>query len=302
MSDFEVSDQEINDSDISFDEESDDADNEEDEQDDLETVTRPWIAVDKERYEAPFPVNPFLRRTGIANRMPLTSDPIDFFNLLAINPVSQQSIFEMLVTQTNLYAEQTINDVDADANPHARSLTWRETDVTEMKAFVGLLLNMGLIKKPTIESYWQEGQHCWMSHSPAFGEIMRRNRFQNILRYLHCNDNLQAVPRGQEGHDPGFKIRPVLELVNGSFSTNYHLGRDITVDESIVGFKGRNRLVQYMPAKKAHRWGPKFFLLAESDTGYIHQMYLYTGMISAWVVISIIFPVSPFFFYDILFA
>ncbi|KAJ8319547.1 hypothetical protein KUTeg_002895 [Tegillarca granosa] len=32
-----------------------------------------------------------------------------------------------------------------------------------------------------------------------------------------------------------------------------------------------------MPAKKSHRWGPKFFLLAESDTGYVHQLRLYAG-------------------------
>ncbi|KAJ8316738.1 hypothetical protein KUTeg_005684 [Tegillarca granosa] len=55
------------------------------------------------------------------------------------------------------------------------------------------------------------------------------------------------------------------------------LGRDVIVDESLVGFKGRNHLVQYMPAKKSHRWGPKFFLLAESDTGYVHQLRLYAG-------------------------
>jgi hypothetical protein len=72
-------------------------------------------------------------------------------------------------------------------------------------------------------------------------------------------------------------ILSLCEL-NNTFSHHYGLDRDVIIDESIVGFKGRNSLVQYMPAKKAHRWGPKFFLLAESDTGYIHQMRLYTGM------------------------
>jgi hypothetical protein len=108
---------------------------------------------------------------------------------------------------------------------------------------------------------------------------MRRNRFQNLVRYLHCNNNENAVPRCRHGHDPAHKIRLVLDLINNTFSHHYGLDRDVIIDESIVGFKGRNSLVQYMPAKKAHRWGPKFFLLAESDTGYIHQMRLYTGML-----------------------
>ena len=58
--------------------------------------------------------------------------------------------------------------------------------------------------------------------------------------------------------DPAHKIRPVLDLINNTCSHHYGLGRDVTVDESIVGFKGRNSLVQYMPAIKAHRGGLSF--------------------------------------------
>jgi hypothetical protein len=36
----------------------------------------------------------------------------------------------------------------------------------------------------------------------------------------------------------------------------------------MVGHKGRDYTVQYTPAKKAHRWGAKLWVLAESDTGY----------------------------------
>lgn len=148
-----------------------------------------------------------------------------------------------------------------------------------MKAFIGIIPAMGILKKPTLESYWQDGTQSWLINIPMFSDIMRRNRFQNLVRYLHCNNNENAVPRCRHGHDPAHKIRLVLDLINNTFSHHYGLGRDVIIDESIVGFKGRNSLVQYMPAKKAHRWRPKFFLLAESDTGYIHQMRLYTGML-----------------------
>nr|XP_034298896.1 piggyBac transposable element-derived protein 4-like [Crassostrea gigas] len=41
--------------------------------------------------------------------------------------------------------------------------------------------------------------------------------------------------------------------------------------------KGRNDIVQYVPAKKSHQWGAKLFVLAESDTGYNAAMQLYAG-------------------------
>ena len=57
----------------------------------------------------------------------------------------------------------------------------------------------------------------------------------------------------------------------------YRLSRNIVVDERIVGFKGRHFLKEYISNKKAHRWGAKLFVLAESRTGYTHQVSVYKG-------------------------
>jgi hypothetical protein len=35
------------------------------------------------------------------------------------------------------------------------------------------------------------------------------------------------------------------------------------VDETMVGFKGRHFLKQYISNKKAHRWDAKLFVMAE---------------------------------------
>ena len=58
----------------------------------------------------------------------------------------------------------------------------------------------------------------------------------------------------------------------------YNLHRDICIDESIVGFKGRHVLVNYIRIKKHHQWGPKEYNLADSS-GYVHQtIYHIKGM------------------------
>ena len=60
-----------------------------------------------------------------------------------------------------------------------------------------------------------------LSATPQFRDIMSRNRFQSILRYLHCNDNLTAVPRGNPGYDPLHKVSPVIDFFNETFHNNY---------------------------------------------------------------------------------
>ena len=77
---------------------------------------------------------------------------------------------------------------------------------------------------------------------------MRRDRFQLILKFVHLNNNETAVPIGQQDHhDPVHKVRPVLDVLNTAFLSMYRRpGRDLTVDEGVVGFKGRDYVVQYM--------------------------------------------------------
>ena len=43
----------------------------------------------------------------------------------------------------------------------------------------------------------------------------------------------------------------------------------------MLGFIGRYVLKQYIANKKAHRWGVKAWVIAESGSGYTHQLELY---------------------------
>jgi len=54
-----------------------------------------------------------------------------------------------------------------------------------MRAFVGLLLNMGLVRKPTIDSYFCE--KYFSQQTPGF-KIMSLDRFKLLLRFFHVSD------------------------------------------------------------------------------------------------------------------
>ena len=82
--------------------------------------------------------------------------------------------------------------------------------------------------------------------------------FEMILKF---NDSQQQPARGEPGYDKLYKVRPLLNLVVENFKLMYTPTQSLSIDESMVGFKGRLAFLQYMP-KKPHKWGMKAWVLA----------------------------------------
>ena len=83
-------------------------------------------------------------------------------------------------------------------------------------------------------------------------------------------------PRGDPNYDKLYKIWPTLDTIIAQFKSVYMPKAQVSIDESIIGFKGHLSFVQYMP-KKPTKWGIKAWVLAESETGYVWNMKIYTG-------------------------
>lgn len=105
---------------------------------------------------------------------------------------------------------------------------------------------------------------------------MSSRRFELILKFLHLSDSRQQPSRGQTGYDKLYKVRPLLNLVLENFQAMYTPTQSLSIDESMVGFKGRLAFLQYMP-KKPHKWGMKAWVLADAANGYVWNWKLYTG-------------------------
>lgn len=52
--------------------------------------------------------------------------------------------------------------------------------------------------------------------------------------------------------------------------------QDVSIDESLMLFKGRLGWVQYIPMKR-RRFGVKYFMLCEAKTGYVWKLIIYVG-------------------------
>ena len=120
---------------------------------------------------------------------------------------------------------------------------------------------------------------------------MSGRRFELLLRFLHLNDSRQQPSKGDPHYDKLYKIRPMLDKVVHQFKSTYLPTCNLSVDESIIGFKGRLSFVQYMPQKPT-KWGIKAWVLAESESGYVWNIKIYTGktklIIITYMIISIL--------------
>ena len=195
--------------------------------------------------------------------------PIDFFHLLVTD-----EMLEGIVRETNLYAKQLMDA--ANLPPKSRANLWGNMtyDITELKKFLSLNIIMGLIHFPVIEDYWAKS---WPFSTCTFSSVLKRDRFSLLLRFFHLNNGTKCIPKGQHGHDPLFKIRPFMDSLITNFQQAFMPGREMSLDESMIGFKGSIAFKQYMP-KKPIKWGLKAFVLADSATGYAYNWRLYTGM------------------------
>lgn len=72
------------------------------------------------------------------------------------------------------------------------------------------------------------------------------------------------------------KVRPLLELLAPAFEERYTLEKNVSIDESMIPFKGRLIYKQYIP-NKPHAWGIKAFVLADSVSGYTYRLRIYFG-------------------------
>lgn len=76
------------------------------------------------------------------------SKPIDFFNLFF-----PEDFVQLLVDQTNLYAEQTIIELanKKQIKPFSRLFAWKKVDKGDIKLYIGMVLWMGLISNRDME-------------------------------------------------------------------------------------------------------------------------------------------------------
>lgn len=186
----------------------------------------------------------------------LKTQPVEIFQIFF-----PESLIKSIAIETNLYASQK------------NSNNWSDISLEEVKAFLGIMIMMGLSPLPDADLYWSTDPFY---NNPEISEVLSRTRYKKITENLHLRDNSTAPPKNSPRHDKLYKLRTVIDTLNEVFQNQTSNSSNQSIDECMVKFKGRSSLKQYMPKKPIKR-GFKIWARCDATTGYLYQFEVYVG-------------------------
>ncbi|KAI4458697.1 transposase is4 [Holotrichia oblita] len=93
----------------------------------------------------------------------------------------------------------------------------------EMKCFIAILLVSGYCVLPGKKSYWVSQSDV---NNALISGAMRRDRFVQIMRFIHCADNTKPYP-----DDKFWKLRPFMNRLKEKFLKYYQPEQHMSYDE-----------------------------------------------------------------------
>ena len=76
-------------------------------------------------------------------------------------------------------------------------------------------------------------------------------------------------PLATTDNDKLYKVRSFVEYINMNLADKYTMGCQISIDESLIPFKGRLSFRQFIPSKRA-RFGIKCWVLAGAANSFVY--------------------------------
>ena len=146
---------------------------------------RVWIAKEKHTPDLPN----FTAQPGLQVPLPDNPSAIDFLQLFI-----DDGLLDLLVGQTNIYANQNIEANQNNRKPRARAKNWENTNREEMIKFLALTLLMGIFQKPEYQLYWDQDP---LLQTPFFSTVMPRARYLILLQFLHFAENSKYDPEDE---------------------------------------------------------------------------------------------------------
>ena len=107
---------------------------------------------------------------------------------------------------------------------------------------------------------------CWENNpdvrNEAVSSAMCRNRFYEIMRYLHLADNTQVDRR-----DKCAMVRPLIRGLNDRFLSAFPVEQKLSIDESMIPYFGRHEAKQFIRGKPIQFGFKVWFQRVDSKCG-----------------------------------
>jgi len=178
------------------------------------------------------------------------------------------NIIKIIVEHTNTEIE--IHCADLMERDQNIQTFHHHTDEEEIRAYIGILYYIGSWKSAgmNIHDLWshQNGVHFYRC-------VMSRSRFMFLSACLRFDN--KSTRNTEDRFSP---IREIWEIFISNCTNSYQPSRDCTVDEILLGFRGRCKFRMYIKSKP-DKYGLKLFALNDPTTSYLIYALPYLGKI-----------------------
>jgi hypothetical protein len=119
-----------------------------------------------------------------------------------------------------------------------------ESDELGDEGGLNSLILMQIHSKPTIKDSWSTDPYL---HTAIFSAIMTSNRFEYIEMNLRTyrEEDVVTFLENSNTDDKFIKIRKIFDMFNENFTNQYNMEQEISIDESMVKWKGHHQCKRY---------------------------------------------------------
>lgn len=198
-------------------------------------------------------------KTDLSGGEPLFPEP-DFSSFRGLSAVE---IFELI------FDDEVLDLLVCEPTRYALFMNCPDPKVTakEMRVFLAILILSGYCVVPGKRFYWESASD--MRNEMVYN-AMRRERFAQIMRFVHLVDNTKP-----DLNDKMWKLRPFMTLLKKKFLTLFRPVRQFDYDESMVAYYGRHGCKQFIRGKPI-RFGYKVWSL-NMPNGFLVNFDVYQG-------------------------
>jgi len=193
--------------------------------------------------------------------------PLKCFSL-----IFSPTIMDKIVSESIKYAQQQIANGTMKKSVEDNSayciFNKKGLKIQDILLYFGAILFMGFNKKSEQELHWSS-EPC--DDSNFLKEYITCAKYKIIKQIFHLADNLLNI-----GKHKFYKIADFMENLTFQFRRFYAPSQFLSIDESMISFKGRSKFKFYIPSKPT-KWGMKLHSLCDSKTGYCLDFSLDPG-------------------------
>lgn len=130
--------------------------------------------------------------------------------------------------------------------------------VDDIRRYIAISMLMSLIPIASYRDHWlTQNESSWLYHNNIFEQIMKLGSFEKLHQDIH------------------FPLNQFEQKLNEVFKNHWQLSMKISIDEGMLGFRGRVKFKIFMPGKPEKN-GLKTFNLCD-HTGYCYDYWIYKG-------------------------